>query len=123
MKPEQILIVDDEKMIVENISLCLQKEGYRAVGAYNGDEAIRFFEQHRFDLVLLDISMPGMNGYEVMERIYGLDGEVLVIIITGYASIESAVRALKIGAWDYFKKPFEYADLIKTVKMPFPRKN
>ncbi len=122
MRPEQILIVDDEKRIVENISLCLQKEGYRAVGAYNGDEAIKFFEQHKFDLVLLDISMPGMNGYEVMERIYGLDDEVLIIIITGYASVESAVRALKIGAWDYLKKPFEYADLIKTVKNALSQK-
>jgi len=122
MRPEQILIVDDEKRIVENISLCLQKEGYRAVGAYNGDEAIKFFEQHKFDLVLLDISMPGMNGYEVMEHIYGLDDEVLIIIITGYASIESAVRALKIGAWDYLKKPFEYTDLIKTVKNALSQK-
>ena len=122
MKPEQILIVDDEKRIVENISLCLQKEGYRAVGAYNGDEAIRFFGRQRFDLVLLDISMPGMNGYEVMEHIYGLDDEVLIIIITGYASVESAVRALKLGAWDYLKKPFEYADLIKTVKNALSQK-
>ncbi len=122
MKPEQILIVDDEKRIVENISLCLQKEGYQAVGAYNGDEAIRFFGRQRFDLVLLDISMPGMNGYEVMEHIYGLDDEVLIIIITGYASVESAVRALKLGAWDYLKKPFEYADLIKTVKNALSQK-
>ncbi|MCM2285419.1 MAG: response regulator [Desulfobacula sp.] len=122
MRPEQILIVDDEKRIVENISLCLQKEGYQALGAYSGNEAIKFFEQNRFDLVLLDISMPGMNGYEVMEHIYGLDDEVLIIIITGYASIESAVRALKIGAWDYLKKPFEYADLIKTVKNALSQK-
>jgi len=122
MKPEQILIVDDEKRIVENISLCLQKEGYQAVGAYNGYEAIRFFGRQRFDLVLLDISMPGMNGYEVMEHIYGLDDEVLIIIITGYASVESAVRALKLGAWDYLKKPFEYADLIKTVKNALSQK-
>ena len=122
MRPEQILIVDDEKRIVENISLCLLREGYQAVGAYSGDEAIKFFEQQRFDLVLLDISMPGMNGYEVMEHIYGLDDEVLIIIITGHASIESAVRALKIGAWDYLKKPFEYADLIKTVKNALSQK-
>lgn len=122
MKPGQILIVDDEIRIVENISFCLQKEGYKAIGAYSGDEAIKLFGQQRFDLVLLDISMPGMNGYEVMEHIYGLDDEVLIIVITGYASIESAVRALKIGAWDYLKKPFEYADLIKTVKNALSQK-
>ncbi len=122
MKPERILIVDDEKRIVENISFCLQKERYQAVGASSGDEAIKIFEQNKFDLVLLDISMPGMNGYEVMEHIFGLDDEVLIIIITGYASIESAVRALKIGAWDYLKKPFEYTDLIKTVKNALSQK-
>ncbi|MCD4675100.1 MAG: response regulator [Desulfobacula sp.] len=122
MRPEQILVVDDEKRIVENISLCLKREGFQTTGAYDGDEAIRIFEQQKFDLVLLDVSMPGMNGYEVMEHIFGMDEDVLIIIITGYASIESAIRALKIGAWDYLKKPFEYADLIKTVKNALSQK-
>lgn len=116
MRSEQILVVDDEKRIVENISFCLKREGFSTTAAYNGDEALALFDHHKFDLVLLDVSMPGMNGYEVMERIFGLDEDVLVIVITGYASVESAIRALKIGAWDYLKKPFEYADLIKTVK-------
>ncbi|MBU2628348.1 MAG: response regulator, partial [Proteobacteria bacterium] len=122
MRPEQILVVDDEKRIVENITLCLKREGFQATGAYDGDEAIRIFEQHKFDLVLLDVSMPGMNGYEVMEHIFGIDENVLIIVITGYASVESAIRALKIGAWDYLKKPFEYADLIKTVKNALSQK-
>ncbi|MCK5163152.1 MAG: response regulator [Desulfobacula sp.] len=122
MRPERILVVDDEKRIVENISLCLKREGFQTTGAHDGDEAIRIFEQQKFDLVLLDVSMPGMNGYEVMEHIFGMDEDVLIIIITGYASIESAIRALKIGAWDYLKKPFEYADLIKTVKNALSQK-
>jgi two-component system cell cycle sensor histidine kinase/response regulator CckA len=116
MRSEHILVVDDEKRIVENIALCLKREGFQTTGAYDGDEAIKVFEPQKYDLVLLDVSMPGMNGYEVMEHIFGIDEEVLVIIITGNASVESAIRALKIGAWDYLKKPFEYADLIKTVK-------
>ncbi len=116
MSLEHILVVDDEKRIVENITLCLKREGFQATGAYDGDEALRIFEKQRFDLVLLDVSMPGMNGYEVMEHIFAIDKEALIIIITGYASVESAIKALKIGAWDYLKKPFEYADLVKTVK-------
>jgi PAS domain S-box-containing protein len=122
MRSEQILIVDDEKRIVDNISLCLKREGFQTTGAYDGDEAVRIFEQGTFDLVLLDVSMPGMNGYEVMEHIFAIDEDVLIVMITGNASVESAIRALKIGAWDYLKKPFEFANLIKTVKNALSQK-
>jgi len=100
----------------------LKREGFQTTGAYDGDEALRIFEKQRFDLVLLDVSMPGMNGYDVMEHIFAIDEEALIIIITGYASVESAIKALKIGAWDYLKKPFEYADLVKTVKNALSQK-
>lgn len=123
MRPEKILVVDDETRIVDNIAHCLKREGFCVTGAHDGQEAVALFERQRFDLVLLDISMPGMNGYEVMERIFGLDGDVLIIIMTGFASVESAVKALKKGAWDYLKKPFEYADLIKTVKNALAQSN
>lgn len=122
MRSEQILVVDDEQRIVENISFCLKREGFETKVAFSGDEALAVFQTQKFDLVLLDVSMPGMNGYQVMEHIFGLDEDVLVIVITGYASVESAIRALKIGAWDYLKKPFEYADLIKTVKNALSQK-
>ena len=113
---EQILVVDDERRIVENISTCLNREGLDVVGAYNGAEALAMFSRQRFDLVLLDINMPDLSGYQVMEHVLGVDSDVLIVIMTGFASVESAVKALKKGAWDYLKKPFEYADLIKTVK-------
>jgi two-component system, cell cycle sensor histidine kinase and response regulator CckA len=116
MSLEQILVVDDERRIVENIARCLNREGLEVVGAHNGAEAVAMYKRHRFDLVLVDINMPDMDGYQVMEHILAMDDEVLIIIMTGFASVESAVRALKKGAWDYLKKPFEYADLIKTVK-------
>ncbi|WP_022664429.1 response regulator [Desulfospira joergensenii] len=116
MKPENILVVDDESRIVDNISRCLKREGYDTVEAQNGAQALALFEQQHFDLVLLDISMPELNGYETMERILRKNSETLIIIMTGFASVESAVKALKEGAWDYLKKPFEYAELIKTVK-------
>jgi len=113
---EQILVVDDERRIVENISKCLNREGLEVAGAYNGTEAVAMFARHQFDLILLDISMPDMDGYQVMEQILNLYPEALIVMITGYASVESAVKALKKGAWDYIKKPFEYSDLVKTVK-------
>ncbi|MCG8566505.1 MAG: response regulator [Desulfobacterales bacterium] len=101
---------------MENITTCLNREGFEVTGAFSGDEAVSLFSQKQFDLMLLDISMPGMNGYETMEHILGINPDMLIIIMTGFATVESAVRALKQGAWDYLKKPFEYTDLIKTVK-------
>ncbi len=116
MRSEQILVVDDERRIVDNISTCLTREGFQVTGAHSGDEGVSLSTHNRFDLVLLDISMPGMNGYETMEHILAQSPDMLIIIMTGFATVESAVKALKQGAWDYLKKPFEYADLIKTVK-------
>jgi len=122
MKPKQILVVDDENRIVDSISLCLQQEGFQTVGAFNGEEALKLFKNEKFDLVLLDVSLPGMNGYEVMEHIFQMDEDAVIVMITGNASVESAVRALKIGAWDYLKKPFEFADLRKTVQNALSQK-
>ncbi|MCP4021131.1 MAG: response regulator [Desulfobacteraceae bacterium] len=122
MSTAQILVVDDEKRIVDNISFYLKREGFETTGVYGGEAALATLSQKKFDLVLLDISMPRMSGFEVMERIFGLDKDVLVIIVTGYATVESAIKALKLGAWDYLKKPFEYTDLIKTVKNAISQK-
>jgi len=122
MAGEQILVVDDEPRVLESIQFFLTREGYGTDKASCGRDAISLFGEKRFDLVLLDISMPGMDGFEVMDHLFGLDPEVLVIMVTGYATVESAVRALKQGAWDYLKKPFEYADLIKTVKNALTQK-
>ena len=123
MRPEQILVVDDEKRIIESITSCLTSEGFRVFCAYDGLQAVTLFNTHKFDLVLMDISMPGMDGYEAMGKMLELDPEILVIIMTGFASVTSAVSALKQGAWDYLKKPFEFAELIKTVKNGIAQRN
>ncbi|MGD9826773.1 response regulator [Desulfobacter sp.] len=123
MRPEQILVVDDEERIVKSIAGCLTKEGFSVFCACDGLQAITLFNTQKFDLVLMDISMPGMDGYETMASMFELDPEVLVIIMTGFASVASAVSALKQGAWDYLKKPFEFADLVKTVKNGIAQRN
>jgi len=123
MRPEQILVVDDEERIVESIARCLTREGFGVFCAYDGLQAVTLFNTQKFDLVLMDISMPGMDGFEAMSRMFELDPEILVIIMTGFASVESAVSALKQGAWDYLKKPFEFADLVKTVKNGVAQRN
>lgn len=123
MGSEQILVVDDEKRIADSITRCLTSVGFSVSCAYDGLQAVTLFNTQKFDLVLMDISMPGMDGYEAMARILELDPEVLVIIMTGFATVKSAVAALKQGAWDYLKKPFELAELIKTVKNGVAQRN
>lgn len=112
----QVLVVDDEKRVAESIQFFLNKEGFDVSYACCGRDAVAFIKENRVELILLDISMPGMDGFEVLESIFHHDPDSLVVMMTGYATVESAVKALKLGAWDYLKKPFEYSELIKTVK-------
>ncbi len=111
---EKILIVDDEAFICENLERILGEEGYETAVADGGARALAITEREAVDLVLLDLNLPDMSGLDVLERLKERDPELLVIVITGYASVESAVRALKMGAYDYIKKPFK-ADVIKLI--------
>lgn len=111
---EQILIIDDEEFIRENLNRILTKEGYAVLMAPNGKEGIEIISEENIDLVLLDLNLPDVNGIEVLKKIKAISPNVLVIIITGYATVDSAVEALKLGAYDYIKKPFK-ADAIKLI--------
>lgn len=109
-----VLIVDDEPFICENLQRILEEENYRTQFAFDGQSALRLIEKESPDLVLLDLRLPDMNGLDVLKAIKEMDPDIFVIIITGYASVESAVQALKLGAYDYIKKPFK-ADVIKLI--------
>lgn len=111
---EKILIVDDESFICENLQRILEEERYRTVTAQNGADALASLKKESVDLVFLDLNLPDMTGLEVLKKVKEWDPDLLVIIMTGYASVESAVEALKIGAYDYIKKPFK-ADVIKLI--------
>jgi len=111
---EKILIVDDETFICENLQRILAEEQYDTVVAQEGGTALSILERELIDLVLLDLNLPDLPGLEVLKRIKEEDPDLLVIIITGFASVESAVEALKMGAYDYIKKPFK-ADVIKLI--------
>lgn len=103
----QIMIVDDEKIIRESFFHWFQKSGHKVATAASGDEALRQLAQTPFDLLFVDIKMPGMDGIELLSAVKEAYPETLVIIITAYGSIESAVQAMKIGATDYLLKPFK----------------
>lgn len=109
-----ILIVDDEEFLRDQLARILGEEGYSAHAVENGAAALAHVGRESVDLVLLDLNLPDLHGIEVLRRLKGIDPDLLVIVVTGYGSVESAVESLKLGAYDYIKKPFK-ADAIKLI--------
>ena len=110
-KEANILVVDDDKALADNLAEYLTKLGYHAAAAYGGREGLSRFEQGDFQLVIADLKMPEMDGMELLDAVKALDRSVVVIVITGYGSIESAVDAIKRGAFDFIPKPFKMEEL------------
>jgi signal transduction histidine kinase/FixJ family two-component response regulator len=106
-----VLIIDDELSIREGSQRILSRIGFRVSTAENGTDALELLDKDRATLVLLDMKMPGMDGMEVLQRIRELDESILIIVITGFATLETAVEAMKLGAYDFIPKPFETAQL------------
>jgi two-component system response regulator HydG len=106
-----ILIVDDEQVVRESLEQWFQDEGYFVMAAGSGREGLEMLAGRRFDVALIDIKMPGMDGMELQGRLHEADPDLLVVIMTGYASVETAVQALKSGAYDYVTKPVDPDEL------------
>ena len=111
---EKILIIDDEAFICENVQRILSGEGFQVCSAASGNEAREIVATEEIDLALLDLNLGTENGIEVLKALKELDPELLVIIITGYGSVETAVESLKLGAFHYMKKPFK-ADALRLI--------
>ncbi len=111
MEKTQILIIDDEEAIRDAMSQVLSREGYEVKEAREAQEGLELFQRENFHLVFLDLKLPGMKGMDVLTRMKEVSPETPVIIITGYSSIESAVEAMKKGAFDYMPKPFTPEEL------------
>jgi two-component system, cell cycle sensor histidine kinase and response regulator CckA len=111
----RILIVDDEPQICESLKILLKRQGYDMLTANSGREALELMEMQAFDLLLLDMVIPDMSGFEIMDHVGRCGYDMGIIVITGNASLDSAVTALRKGAFDYLKKPFEYEELLKRV--------
>lgn len=114
--PARILVVDDEEGMREFLGIMLQKEGYQVDMANSGEEAIALVRQQRFDLIITDLKMPRMSGLDVLNRIKEMDPEIGVVLITAYASSETAVDAMKGGAFDYLAKPFDVEEMKEVVR-------
>ena len=111
----RIFVVDDEPRLRDSLKILIEQKGYTVETAENGIEALKVLSQDRFDLFLIDIHMPEMDGFQLMEQIFEQQADALLVMMTGMSSVETAVKALKKGAYDYLRKPFDNADLIKTI--------
>ena len=113
--PQTILIVDDEKRLVSLVQSYLAQEGYRAVAAYNGKEALAVAEKENPDLIILDIMMPEMNGYEFM-RAHHAEKDTPIIMLTAKVEDDDKIIGLELGADDYVAKPFKPRELMARVR-------
>ncbi len=106
-----ILVIDDEKSLREFLTIMLENEGYEVVSADSGQKAVALIEENVFDLVIADIRMRQSNGIDVLKAVKQVSPQTPVVMMTAYASAETAVEAVKIGAYDYISRPFKVDDL------------
>jgi DNA-binding NtrC family response regulator len=123
VKKEKILVVDDEKIVRESLFHWFQEEGYQVETAEDGETALRIFDKNKFDLLLVDMKMPGMSGLELLSKIKEIDKDTIVILITAFASVPTAIKALKDGAYDYVTKPVDPDELEHLVKKALEQKS
>ena len=112
----KVLIVDDEVSICSSLSGALSDDGYKTSFVYSGEEALERMEENHFDVVLLDVWLSGMNGIEVLRNIKKTKPDQLVIVMSGHATIETAVKATKLGAYDFIEKPLSLEKLLISMK-------
>ena len=111
-----ILIVDDEEIVRESLSSWLEEDGYEVAAAENGFRALERLPEKDWNLAMVDLKMPGMDGIQLMDEIRKIKPETIVIIMTAYATVDTAVQAMKKGAYDYIVKPFNPEDLSLTIR-------
>ncbi len=116
MAGEKILIAEDEDLLRNILVRLLTDEGYDTFSSANGQDALEIFENERIDLVLTDIRMPKVDGLELLGRVKDLDDDVMVIVTAAFGSVDSAVEAMRKGAYDYITKPFINDDIVLTVR-------
>jgi len=116
VRKHKILVVDDEHLIRWSLEQNLKKQGYEVMTAGSGEDALRLLREDTPDLMLLDIQLPGINGMEVLEKVKEMDEEIIVIMVTALGVLETAVKAMRIGAYDYINKPFNLDELAIVIR-------
>lgn len=111
-----VLVVDDKDMLRDSVAVTLQRAGFTVIGASSGSQAIELVASRRPDAIVTDLKMPGMTGVELIEKVRELDDDLPIVLMTAYGTVETAVQAMRMGAYDYISKPFEGDELIISVK-------
>lgn len=112
----KILLVDDDRLLREVMGEFLAMHEYSVEFAESAEKALEIFEPGKFDLAIVDLVMPGMNGLELMQRLLAADSELFCLIMTGYPTIDSAYKSMVEGASDYIIKPFQLSELLSALK-------
>ena len=123
METKKILVVDDEESMRHMLSLILKREGYEVLTAEGGKEALALVEGKLFDFLLLDVVMPGMDGLELLKAVKDRKVEATVIMMSAHGNLETAVEAMKTGAYDYVSKPFKPDEILLTLRKAEEREN
>jgi DNA-binding NtrC family response regulator len=118
----RVLLVDDEIIFTKNMSKLLKNRGYTVTAVNSGDAAIRELEQNPVDVIVLDLKMPGMDGITTLKEIMKLGLFTETLILTGHGSIDSALEAMKLGAYDYLTKPCEIDELVAKIEAAWAKK-
>jgi two-component system, OmpR family, response regulator len=122
MKRPRILLVDDEVAFANNLLKLLSKRGYDVTVVYNGISAVTIIEEKEFDVIILDMKMPGMDGIATLKEIKNKAPLVEIVILTGHGSVESGIEGMQLGAFDFLMKPVSIDDLQEKVGEAFRRK-
>ena len=122
MPGSRVLLVDDETIFTKNMAKLLKFRGYEVTAVNSGDAAIRELEQNHFDVTVLDLKMPGMDGITTLKEIKKLGLFTETLILTGHGSIDSALEAMKLGAYDYLTKPCEIDELVTKIEAAWEKK-
>ena len=122
MKKADVLLVDDEVVFTTNMSRLLSSRGYQVTAVNNGEEAIRALKEKPFDVMVLDLKMPLMDGITTLQQMKNLGLLTEVLILTGHGSMDTAFQAIEMGAYDYVTKPCEIAELVSKIEAAHARK-
>jgi DNA-binding NtrC family response regulator len=118
----RVLLVDDEEQFVETLAMRLEARNYAVATAFNGDQALNHVKARDVDVVVLDVLMPGLSGIDTLREMKKLRPLTEVIMLTGHATVETAIEGMKLGAFDYLMKPTEIEDLVEKINKAYKRK-
>lgn len=122
MRKPRLLLVDDEIPFVANLLKLLSRRGYEVSTAHDGDSALRLVQEREFDVVILDQNMPGKDGITVLRELKKKQPHLEVVILTGYGSVDMALKGFELGIYDYTSKPIQLGDLEAKIRQAFQRK-